>query len=161
MSRYALIRDGIVDNVCEWDGDTATWTPPEGVEAVLASDPCGPGWTYDGATFSPPPPPPAKTQFTYHEFLTELHTLAEQARFEVAVRRAEQTPAVDLLDPENALNLAVLQFHRRASVAPWIDRTLPVTATGLQVLKAAGVYGLDPEAADARIAQVLAGEPVL
>lgn len=105
-----------------------------------------------------PPPPQAKTQWSYHEFLTELHTPDEQARFEVAVRRAEQTPAVDLLDPANALNLAMLQFHRRALVAPWIDRTLPVTAQGLQILKAVGVYGLDPEVADARIAQVLAGE---
>lgn len=30
MSEYAMIKDGIVENVVIWDGDLDTWSPPEG-----------------------------------------------------------------------------------------------------------------------------------
>ena len=52
--RYALIRDGVVENVSLWDGDLNKWQPPEGIVCVPASDQCGVGWTWDGETFFPP-----------------------------------------------------------------------------------------------------------
>lgn len=59
MARYAIVRAGLVD-VAEWDGQSA-WSP--GVGAVLIEleegSQVGPGWSYDGSTFSPPPAPPA------------------------------------------------------------------------------------------------------
>ena len=47
VNRYAVVKDGVVVNVCLWDGDTTKWTPPEGAIAVLAESGAGTGWTYD------------------------------------------------------------------------------------------------------------------
>lgn len=61
-----MIRGGVVENACEWDGNTETWQPPAGVELVRsdpgASDAIGDvGDTWDGISFTKPipPPPPA------------------------------------------------------------------------------------------------------
>lgn len=53
MTRYAIIRDGRVENVAEWDGDRNSWSPPEGSVAV-PSDTAGLGDDFDGLTFSKP-----------------------------------------------------------------------------------------------------------
>ncbi len=51
-----MVLNGIVDNVCLWDGDTASWQPPpeytmvpipEGSQASI-------GWGWDGTDFIPP-----------------------------------------------------------------------------------------------------------
>lgn len=55
---YVIVRDGIIENVVEWDGDTAKWQPPEGTEAFPAPARVSPGWAWvDGAPVEPPPPP--------------------------------------------------------------------------------------------------------
>lgn len=38
MARYGLIKDGVVDNVVEWDGDTNKWQPPADIELVLMDE---------------------------------------------------------------------------------------------------------------------------
>lgn len=54
--KYAIINDGVVANVIEWDGKSA-WTSPDGTTlAPLGESPAGPGWTYDGNDFSAPVP---------------------------------------------------------------------------------------------------------
>ncbi len=51
MARYALIKDGVVVNVIEWDG-ISSWTPPEGYELVLDDGgKAEPEGTYDGQQF--------------------------------------------------------------------------------------------------------------
>ena len=59
-SNYAVIQDGSVVNVIVWDGNTDTWSPPEGSAAVRVPDGLGVsvGWTYDESTFIAPPAPP-------------------------------------------------------------------------------------------------------
>lgn len=52
--RWAMIRAGVVENVCLWDGDLNTWQPPEGIEMQPATDECGIGWTWDGQAFAAP-----------------------------------------------------------------------------------------------------------
>lgn len=53
--KYAVIRNGTVENLVVWDGET-DWTAPEGTEVVALDDrPAGPGWTYDGTSFTAPP----------------------------------------------------------------------------------------------------------
>lgn len=52
--RYAMIKDGKVENVCLWDGDVSKWTPPDDMEVIPAPDHIGVGWTYDGVSWSPP-----------------------------------------------------------------------------------------------------------
>lgn len=51
--RYALIRNGFVENVVEWDGAGDLFSDYEcvNVDDVI----CGPGWTYSGGEFVAPP----------------------------------------------------------------------------------------------------------
>lgn len=40
MQNYLLIQNNVVTNVCVWDGNPATWTPPQGaVMKVQATTP--------------------------------------------------------------------------------------------------------------------------
>lgn len=49
VSRYALVCDGQVVNVCMWDGKTE-WAPEDGctVHKLPDDSPVGPGWTRAG-----------------------------------------------------------------------------------------------------------------
>lgn len=58
MTRYAVIKDGSVINVVEWDGNTANWCPPAGC-TVVPSEVASIGGTYDGSQFSEPTNQPA------------------------------------------------------------------------------------------------------
>ena len=55
-STYAIVENGVVTNLIVWDGDTDTWSPPEGSTAVLV--PTGGfvdiEYLYDGTAFSAP-----------------------------------------------------------------------------------------------------------
>lgn len=57
MANYALIKNGIVDNVILWDG-LAGYTP-DGTPVDITSVTPVPnkGWTYDGTIFTNPNPP--------------------------------------------------------------------------------------------------------
>lgn len=57
---YAIVKDGIVINVVVWDGNLATWQPPEGTTAVEVTADTGPayiGFPYIDGHFSTPPVP--------------------------------------------------------------------------------------------------------
>jgi hypothetical protein len=62
MNTYALIESGVVTNMVIWDGNTATWSPPEGAQAVATEDGDGAqiGATYDGSKFIAPEVQPAE-----------------------------------------------------------------------------------------------------
>ncbi|PXX15857.1 hypothetical protein C7399_109192 [Paraburkholderia tropica] len=57
---YAIIENGAVVNIVEWDG-TTNWQPPEGTTVVQipAGSYVGIGSTYVDGTFGDPPQPPA------------------------------------------------------------------------------------------------------
>ena len=57
MKRHAIIKNGVVVNVCLWDGDEKTWKPDPGTTAVLAEDGGEIGQLWDGERFSDPPDP--------------------------------------------------------------------------------------------------------
>lgn len=38
VNRYALVRNGTVQNLCLWDGDTSIWQPPVNMTAVPLTD---------------------------------------------------------------------------------------------------------------------------
>ena len=52
MARWAVIRNGVVENVIEWDGGDG-WEPPEGAKLVEdAMGVAGPGDLHDGKDFT-------------------------------------------------------------------------------------------------------------
>lgn len=53
--KYALIKDGRVINVILVD-DLDAYRVPKGC-TLVQSDAAGPGWAYDGETFTAPPRP--------------------------------------------------------------------------------------------------------
>lgn len=54
VQRWAMIQNGVVINVCLWDGLTTTWQPPAGVEMQPAPDHVAIGWGYaDGVWVAP------------------------------------------------------------------------------------------------------------
>lgn len=55
---YAMVKDGIVVNVIDWDGSTP-YTPPDGCELYEWEGVINIGWLWvDGAPVDPNPPPP-------------------------------------------------------------------------------------------------------
>lgn len=80
--RYAVVRDGVVENVVVWDGES-DWQPPEGTTLVL-SDEAGPGDTHDGKTFTPPEPPTPDPVVEYEA------KVAEELRAMAAERLAQR-----------------------------------------------------------------------
>lgn len=58
---YAVVQDGVVINVIDWDG-TAPYAPPEGCDLYEWEGPVNIGWLWvDGAPVDPNPPPPPET----------------------------------------------------------------------------------------------------
>jgi len=59
MGTYAVIRDGVVENMVVWDEETKF--SPEGCEVVKATSDARIGGTYDGAFHYVEPPTPEPT----------------------------------------------------------------------------------------------------
>ena len=78
LSRYAIVRDGVVENVTVWDGVTE-WSPPEGTEAVLdKSGTAQIGGTHHGKNFvAPPVPVLSKDEVLLNERRARLADLQE------------------------------------------------------------------------------------
>lgn len=123
--RHAIVKSGVVENVVEWDGETA-WTPPEGTTlAPLGESPAGPGWTFDGSIFAPPVQPPRVTVKTREEFVFGILSQAE--------RQAIRTSAIaDVRDLETLIN------GREA-----VHWDSPEFLGAMQILQAAGIMSAE------------------
>ena len=58
MNKYAIVKDGVVVNVIEYEAQPTT--PPPGFEAghvAIQADRVSPGWTYANGQFTDPNPP--------------------------------------------------------------------------------------------------------
>ncbi|HBQ7970013.1 hypothetical protein DN594_25230 [Enterobacter cloacae] len=55
MSTFAIVVDGVVKNLVEWDGES-DWAPEEGA-TVLTDGYVDIGWKFDGKNFTPPTQP--------------------------------------------------------------------------------------------------------
>lgn len=61
MKKYAIVSQGVVENVVLWDGSSPCDAIP--IDAILLPDTSNvcPGYTYDEANFVAPPEPVAPT----------------------------------------------------------------------------------------------------
>jgi len=58
MQKYAIVKDGVVVNVIEYEAQPSA--PPPGFEAghvAIQADAVSPGWNYANGTFTDPNPP--------------------------------------------------------------------------------------------------------
>jgi hypothetical protein len=57
-SRYAMLKAKVVVNICIWNGDNNTWTPPEDIEMIKLKDDQFPnqGDLYQDGMFKAPKP---------------------------------------------------------------------------------------------------------
>lgn len=133
--KYAIIENGTVTNVALWDG-TTEWSPPEGTIAVACPDEVGPGWSYDGSTFSPPVEPVVAGTYTRIQFLF-LFTPEEI----IAIQDAAVT------------NQTVMYYNYMINAVVTLQLTDPAVINGVNMLATQGV--ITPE----RAAQILAGDP--
>lgn len=55
--RYAIVRDGLVDGIVLWDGQS-DWAPPSGCVAMALADgeACAPGWSLVNGEWVAPEP---------------------------------------------------------------------------------------------------------
>lgn len=58
MSKHAIVRDGVVENIIDWDGDTEKWSPPEGATAHPFDGFVSIGWLWNGGSPVDPDPAP-------------------------------------------------------------------------------------------------------
>lgn len=145
MARYALVSDGLVSNVLlAKPGDE-----PAGAIACGAS--VGPGWSYDGETFSPPPAPAGfkRSGLTKGEFRL-LFTFAERQGEAAFKRSAEAAAEAGTASNEQLLYLTMRDDFDNAGS---INLTEPSTQAALDFYEAFGLLTAE------RKAQVLAGEP--
>lgn len=76
--KHAIVRDGRVENVAEWDGETE-WSPPAGTQLVPAGD-ASPGDTWDGTRFIKPlVEPPKKRVDRFAELEARIAKLEARA----------------------------------------------------------------------------------
>lgn len=55
IKRYAVIKNGVVEQITLWDREKAPkWAPPQGCTVIECGDDLHLGATYDGKKFSPP-----------------------------------------------------------------------------------------------------------
>jgi len=134
--KYAIIENNEVINVTLWDG-VSKWSPPEGTIAVACPDEVGPGWTYNGSTFSPPAPAPVVAgTYTRIQFLF-LFTPEEI----IAIQDAAVT------------NQTVMYYNYMVNAVVTLQLTDTAVINGVNMLATQGV--ITPE----RAAQILAGDP--
>ncbi|MCC3244693.1 hypothetical protein LG047_05055 [Methylocystis sp. WRRC1] len=98
--RFALIRDGVVENVVEAEENFPSGhSPTDGGVIALPAQNAGPGWIYDGETFSPPDvvasAPESVTMFQAREILRRTPaknggTLLDAVNAYIDSQRAEQ-----------------------------------------------------------------------
>jgi hypothetical protein len=114
MKNYAIVESGVVTNTIIWDGDTDSWSPPEGSEAVALQEgtDVSIGYLYDGTFFSAPPKPAP----TPAEILA-ANTTTKDALLAVATMAiAPLQDAVDL-DDATAAEIAMLKKWKQYRVA--------------------------------------------
>lgn len=115
--KFAIVKGGVVDSIALAESPLGTdgqWIDLDGV-----SPPPGPGWSYDGTTFSAPPVPvdarePIITRFAFASRLTDAEYVGiiGAAKADVAVEawlaKFNMVSQINLGDPRTADGVALL-----------------------------------------------------
>lgn len=130
MSIFAIIENGIVANVIVANA----W--PNGIDVTDATPRPGPGWAYDGTTFTPPADPqpaPDAGPFLSNYAFDMRYTLPER----IAIKRLadERNPDGSYTDTALAVQVNV----ERAQKAKFVDTKLEATRKGVMQFVALGV----------------------
>lgn len=89
MKKYAIVKNGVVVNVIEYEAQPST--PPPGFEAghvAIQADAVSPGWHYVNGQFTDPNPPEQTTvDITTPKSLTDmiLESPTELAKLKIAL----------------------------------------------------------------------------
>lgn len=113
MDRYAQLIDNVVHLVIESETD------PDGINGEwVACGNAGPGWLYDGSTFTAPPPAPPVRTLTHLQYMNRftdaeleaIYTAAKTVvRVEVWLAKFNAAGPVDLDDPQTGKGLRDLE----------------------------------------------------
>ena len=147
--RYAIIKDGVVENVIAWDGEAA-YDPGEGFEAVRTDD-AQIGWTYDGEAFTPPVPAPseAKALMPVSFWLLRL-SVDEMKDFKKLDLQQKALTVDDYDDPakEGIVSWAVFMEHFNR-LTNEIDLAHPLVQQGV------GLFGILAGLSQERVGELL------
>lgn len=141
--RYALIENGVVVNVAEGDADWVASAPGTWIAAETA----GPGWTYDGATFSEPvltdAERAAKIELFPSEFLAGLWAAIVSAN-----PPPDPAPSLDQIDTYvyDVINASALPDAQKAEAKFWLAKSVTFSRqdahTPLLEMAAATLFGM-------------------
>ncbi|MGU9981451.1 hypothetical protein ACJ4V0_15555 [Phreatobacter sp. HK31-P] len=164
--RYALIKNGLVDNVVEVETITTAeavaaalangelpvgYVVPDGFTAVEAPADVGPGYTYDGETFSPPPEPeppaPVFPDISDRQFYQALslppYSIITRAEALAAVKVGDLPASLQAIvdaipDEDTRYNAEMLlsgakQFERSHPMVAAIAGAMPTPWSGAEV----------------------------
>lgn len=89
MATYAILKDDIVINLHEWDGDLELWSPPVGQTCIPAGN-ARIGDTWNGTVFTTPTPPePVKSDFEQlADLLRSKNLITAQERNDLRLTRS-------------------------------------------------------------------------
>ena len=152
MARYAIVSNGKVETISEWDGVTP-WQPPAGTTAIPCPDNVSAGYTYDGANWTPPSAPAAEVRRVIKADFLRLFTSSERVAFNLQRKLVEALQPADYTDPAKAGLVALEVFLLTYDAIDVIELTHPETIEGMGVLVALGVV------TQSRADDVLAGNP--
>lgn len=136
--RYALIRNGVVENIVLWDGE-ADLSLPEDVSAI-DTDIAGVGWSWDPEDgFQPPVFNSGPVRVTKADF-QRLLTPAERYAINALRKQIDGLAVEDYADPANSLMIAaedvLLAFEQPAE---FIELDHPDTYQGLMLFAYLGI----------------------
>ena len=129
---YALIKNGLVEQVIVSDAEFAQSIARKWDAVTPAIDGCAIGWAWDGEAFTPPAPPPAPEPTTEPRHITRLAFLN---RFTDA-----EAISIDLASiGATAQEAGLRRYMNKVNAATFIDLARPDTRAGVQALEAGGV----------------------
>lgn len=109
VSRYALVKKNVVENIVAWDGEGDLFSEYLTVE-LAEEKPCSVGWNYDGKDFTPPPEPEKNHTELVMEADAEKQTRLDYAASKIVVWQTKLLMGRKLTTDETASLNAWMDF---------------------------------------------------